>query len=88
MASKEGCFGALWEWHVRGNSQSAGPTQDPARRFGIFRLVTPSGLRMIQRCRERGFHPHSMADGGEIYEHSSHVLLDERLQWDLADLRD
>jgi hypothetical protein len=49
--------------------------------------VTPDGLRMIQRCRERGFHPHAMPDGGEIYEHSSHVLLDEMLQFDVADMR-
>mmetsp|Transcript_14697 Transcript_14697/g.28259 ORF Transcript_14697/g.28259 Transcript_14697/m.28259 type:complete len:537 (+) Transcript_14697:150-1760(+) len=61
--------------------------QDPDRRFGIFRLATPSGLRMIQQCRERGFHPHTMADGGEIYEHSSHVLLNEQIKWEVADLR-
>ena len=56
------------------------PFQDPDRRFGIFRLVTPSGLRMIQQCREKGFHPHTMSDGGEIYEHSSHVLLNEKVR--------
>ena len=42
---------------------------------------------MIQQCRERGFHPHNLPEGGEIYEHSAHVLLNEQVRWEVADMR-
>eukprot|EP00850_Spirogloea_muscicola_P003100 SM000012S25362 [mRNA] locus=s12:628484:632795:- [translate_table: standard] len=61
---------------------------DPSRRYGIFRLSEPGGVKVIQSCQRRGFHPHEMpADGGAIYEHCSHVFLNSSLKFELMDLR-
>eukprot|EP00850_Spirogloea_muscicola_P013775 SM000095S24989 [mRNA] locus=s95:341632:345930:+ [translate_table: standard] len=61
---------------------------DASRRYGIFRLSEPGGVKVIQSCQRRGFHPHEMpADGGAIYEHCSHVFLNSSLKFELMDLR-
>ena len=61
---------------------------DPQRRYGIFRLATPEGLRMIQDCPARGFHAHpATPSGGALYETCAHVYLDEGLGTDVLDLR-
>ncbi|CAM6048771.1 unnamed protein product [Sphagnum compactum] len=61
---------------------------DPSRRYGIFRLADPGGVKVLQQCQQRGFHPHEEpADGGPIYEHCSHVLMNPGLPFEVLDLR-
>lgn len=61
---------------------------DTSRRYGIFRLSDPGGVKVIQKCNQRGFHPHETPPGGgPIYEHSSHVFLNPNLNFDVIDLR-
>ncbi|KAJ7536652.1 hypothetical protein O6H91_12G076300 [Diphasiastrum complanatum] len=61
---------------------------DASRTFGIFRLSDPGGVRVIQQCEKRGFHPHeSPAEGGPIYEHCSHVSMDPNVKFEIIDLR-
>ena len=58
------------------------------RTHGIFHLSDPSGVSVIRNCQERGFHPHEEPpDGNPIYEHCSHVLMNENLKFDVIDLR-
>lgn len=58
------------------------------RPFGIFRLTDPGGVRVIQECQERGFHPHEEPpDGSKIYDHCKHVYMNPKLQFDVVDLR-
>ena len=60
----------------------------PYRKYGIFRLSDPGGIKTIQKCSLRGFHPHDTpTDGKPIYESCAHVLLSEGLQYQVADLR-
>ncbi|KAG0616112.1 hypothetical protein M758_5G091200 [Ceratodon purpureus] len=61
---------------------------DSSRTFGIFRLAEPGGVKVIQECQRRGFHPHEdPPDGGPIYEHCNHVYMNPKLQFDVIDLR-
>jgi STAM-binding protein len=61
---------------------------DAGRRCGIFRVSTPGGLRLLQRCDRRGFHPHPPTDTGQpLYELTAHVYLNGRLAHDVVDLR-
>lgn len=54
--------------------------KDPSKRVGIFRLTTPGGLKLVQRCPQRGFHAHPPTDTGQpIYELCGHVV---RCAWD------
>lgn len=58
------------------------------RKCGIFRLAEPNGIKVIQGCEQRGFHPHSDPEGGgSIYEPCGHVELDPKLKCDVVDLR-
>ncbi|CAK9145632.1 unnamed protein product [Ilex paraguariensis] len=62
--------------------------KDTASQHGIFHLSDPSGVSVIRNCQERGFHPHEEPeDGNPIYEHSSHVYMNENLKFDVVDLR-
>lgn len=61
---------------------------DSTKRCGIFRLSTPGGLSLIQKCPSRGFHAHPPTDTGQdIYELSGHVYLNPRVKHDVIDLR-
>uniref|UniRef100_A0A7N0UH12 MPN domain-containing protein n=1 Tax=Kalanchoe fedtschenkoi TaxID=63787 RepID=A0A7N0UH12_KALFE len=61
---------------------------DTSSPHGIFHLSDPSGVNVIRNCQQRGFHPHEEApDGNPIYEHCSHVYLNERMKFDVVDLR-
>ncbi|KAL4576375.1 hypothetical protein LXL04_012468 [Taraxacum kok-saghyz] len=52
---------------------------------GIFHLSDPSGVNLIRNCDERGFHPHEEPDDGSpIYEHCSHVYINETLRFGSA----
>ena len=58
------------------------------RKFGIFRLADPGGVKVIQSCQLRGFHMHeSPPGGGVIYEHSAHVFINPNLNFEVIDLR-
>ena len=62
--------------------------RDAGRRCGIFRVSTPGGLRLLQRCEARGFHPHPPTDTGQpLYELCGHVYLNGRLGHEVLDLR-
>lgn len=53
--------------------------KDPSKRVGIFRLTTPGGIKLVQRCPQRGFHAHPPTDTGQpIYELCGHVV---RCSW-------
>eukprot|EP01018_Ginkgo_biloba_P021867 Gb_25005 [translate_table: standard] len=61
---------------------------DTIRSFGIFQLSDPGGITVIKQCQQRGFHPHEEPpDGSPIYDHSSHVLMNPNLRFDVIDLR-
>eukprot|EP00250_Pteridium_aquilinum_P035332 c9155_g1_i1 orf=541-2037(-) len=61
---------------------------DTTRTSGIFRLTDPEGVKAIQNCQLRGFHPHEQpSDGSSIYEHSGHVFMSSRLHYKVVDLR-
>ena len=61
---------------------------DTSKKCGIFRLSTPGGLGLVQRCPQRGFHTHPAADTGqELYELCGHVFLNERTKHEVLDLR-
>lgn len=61
---------------------------DRTKRCGIFRLSTPGGLKLVQKCQLRGFHAHPSTETGQpVYELCGHVFLNERLQHDVIDLR-
>jgi len=61
---------------------------DRSKRCGIFRLSTPGGLQLVQRCNKRGFHPHPETSTGQpIYELCGHVYLNPRVQLETIDLR-
>lgn len=58
------------------------------RTHDIFHLSDLSGVSMIRNCQERGVHPHEEpADGSPIYEHCSHVLINENLKFGVVGLR-
>lgn len=55
---------------------------------GIFRLTTPGGLQLIQKCPLRGFHPHGQTETGQdLYELCGHVYLNPRVDFEVIDLR-
>lgn len=61
---------------------------DTRRKYGIFRLSDPGGVKTIQKCQLRGFHTHDPPlDGSQIYEHSAHVSLSTDLKFKIVDLR-
>ncbi|KAL3677530.1 hypothetical protein R1sor_027478 [Riccia sorocarpa] len=61
---------------------------DSSRKYGMFRLSEPSGLKTIQSCEKRGFHPHDQpSDGSPIYESSYHVHLNSKVSCTVVDLR-
>lgn len=63
------------------------PTDD-TRKFGIFQLSQPAGVKVIQNCQMRGFHTHEQpSDGSPIYAHSRHVLMNSTLRYRVIDLR-
>lgn len=62
--------------------------RDPNQRCGMFRLSTPGGLQLVQKCPQRGFHTHPQtATGQSVYELCGHVYLNPRMQHDVVDLR-
>lgn len=62
--------------------------KDPKNKCGIFRLSTPGGLKMIQKCTGRGFHSHPSTETGQpIYELCGHVYLNPRVKHEIVDLR-
>ena len=62
--------------------------RDVGRRCGIFRLSTPGGLGLVQRCDRRGFHPHPATPTGQpLYELCGHVYLNPRVGHEVLDLR-
>ncbi|KXZ49487.1 hypothetical protein GPECTOR_21g713 [Gonium pectorale] len=61
---------------------------DRSKRCGIFRLSTPGGLKLVQKCPQRGFHTHPPPDTGqELYELCGHVFLNPRTKHEVLDLR-
>jgi proteasome lid subunit RPN8/RPN11 len=61
---------------------------DPSRKYGIFRLSDPAGVKTIGSCQRRGFHPHdNPPDGSPIYEQCGHVKIDAQLAVEVLDLR-
>ncbi|KAI5076021.1 hypothetical protein GOP47_0008086 [Adiantum capillus-veneris] len=61
---------------------------DCRRKYGIFRLSDPGGVKTIQKCQLRGFHAHDPPlDGSQIYEPCAHVLLSTDLKFQVVDLR-
>lgn len=61
---------------------------DRKNRCGIFRLSTPGGLKLVQKCQLRGFHMHPSTDTGQpLYELCGHVYINEKLGHDVIDLR-
>ncbi len=54
----------------------------------MFRLTTPGGLKLVQKCTLRGFHTHPPTDTGqELYELCGHVYINPRAKHDVVDLR-
>jgi hypothetical protein len=61
---------------------------DRSKKCGLFRLSTPGGLGLVQRCTSRGFHSHPSTDTGQdIYELCGHVYLNPRTKHEVIDLR-
>jgi STAM-binding protein len=61
---------------------------DRRNKCGIFRLTTPGGLQLVQKCPLRGFHTHPpTATGQEVYELCGHVYLNPRAKHEVLDLR-
>lgn len=62
--------------------------RDARNKVGIFRLSTPGGLSLVQKCGLRGFHAHPPTETGqEVYELSNHVYLNPRVNFEVVDLR-
>lgn len=61
---------------------------DESSPHGIFHLSDPSGVNVMRNCQQRGFHPHEEPeDGSPLYEHCSHVYINQNLSCDVVDLR-
>ncbi len=62
--------------------------RDAGKRCGLFRLSTPGGLKLVQKCAQRGFHAHPPTPTGQpLYELCGHVYLNAALKHDVVDLR-
>lgn len=62
--------------------------RDARKRCGLFRLSTPGGLQLVQKCPERGFHAHPPTSTGQaVYELCGHVYLNPRVGHEVIDLR-
>lgn len=65
------------------------PNSEPS--VGVFRLTTPQGLKEVQNCKEKGFHPahqrNGPSAGNGVYMECSHVHLDESATATIVDLR-
>lgn len=62
------------------------PRQTP--NYGVFRLTTPPGLRTVNECPMRGFHPHP--NDGSLYrsiDGSGHAQFGSALSLKTYDLR-
>jgi STAM-binding protein len=58
------------------------------QQMGVFRLTTPGGLSLVQQCPLRGFHAHPPTSTGQpLYEQCSNVYLNERIGYEVIDLR-
>ncbi|KAI5077655.1 hypothetical protein GOP47_0007479 [Adiantum capillus-veneris] len=93
---KQSCFMSSIDLHTHYSYQVMLPEAiaivmaptDSTRTSGIFRLSDPQGIKLIQNCQMRGFHPHEQpSDGSSIYEHCGHVLMSSRLAYQVVDLR-
>lgn len=61
---------------------------DSRSRCGIFRLSTPGGLGLVQRCPQRGFHSHPpTATAQPVYELCGHVYVNASVRHEVIDLR-
>ena len=51
--------------------------RDSRKRCGLFRLSTPGGLQLVQKCPERGFHMRMLPQrlASLLYELCGHVYL-------------
>ncbi|CAL8467347.1 g6884 [Coccomyxa elongata] len=62
--------------------------RDARKRCGLFRLSTPGGLQLVQKCPERGFHAHPPTSTSQpVYELCGHVYLNPRVGHEVIDLR-
>lgn len=61
---------------------------DARSRCGIFRLSTPGGLGLVQRCPQRGFHAHPQTPTAQpLYELCGHVYVNAAVRHEVIDLR-
>ncbi|KAK4429830.1 AMSH-like ubiquitin thioesterase 2 [Sesamum alatum] len=61
---------------------------DESRKYGIFRLSDPDGMRILRECRETGFHPHKeTSNGSPIYEDCTNIVFNPNLRLEIFDLR-
>ncbi|XP_073279214.1 AMSH-like ubiquitin thioesterase 2 isoform X2 [Primulina huaijiensis] len=61
---------------------------DTSRKFGVFRLSEPDGMRVLKECQEKGFHNHAEpANGTPIYEDCSNIVFNPNLRLEICDLR-
>ncbi|KZV24424.1 AMSH-like ubiquitin thioesterase 2 [Dorcoceras hygrometricum] len=61
---------------------------DTSRKFGVFRLSEPDGMRILKECKEKGFHSHAEPDNGTpIYEECSNIFFNPNLRLEICDLR-
>lgn len=62
--------------------------RDTKNKCGLFRLSTPGGLSLVQKCTQRGFHAHPGTSTGQpIYELCGHVFVNPRVDHQVFDLR-
>jgi STAM-binding protein len=80
----QSCFMSSMDLHTHGGFQLTLPEataivvapRDPEVPYALYRLTDEDGgggLRLIQACQLRGFHPH--ASDAPIYEQCGHVVL-------------
>eukprot|EP01023_Acetabularia_acetabulum_P066322 TRINITY_DN8944_c0_g1_i1.p1 TRINITY_DN8944_c0_g1~~TRINITY_DN8944_c0_g1_i1.p1 ORF type:complete len:548 (-),score=86.01 TRINITY_DN8944_c0_g1_i1:393-1949(-) len=90
------CFMSSIDVHTQCGRQTEMPEaigivmapQDSNRKCGIFRLSTPGGLELVQKCKMSGFHMHpSTSTGQRLYEDAGHVYLNPRIKHSYVDLR-
>eukprot|EP00884_Botryococcus_braunii_P019618 jgi/Botrbrau1/633/Bobra.0161s0024.2 len=62
--------------------------RDTKSKCGLFRLSTPGGLSLVQKCTQRGFHAHAPTSTGQpLYELCGHVFVNPRVDHQVLDLR-